>query len=114
MFTADPTTAFYTDIEDPEDTGKVEQSYCVLTEVHANFKSYTVVALFECWRSKQAFEADKQPFNTITIELEPDNGGKEYFAENGADGANMHLAPALRDFCLSKAQNLQGAKKAEG
>ena len=108
-----PSMAFYLNVEDPENIGVVEEAYCVLTEVHSNFKTRTLAVVFECWRSKEACDARKSSFNAITVELTPENGGNEYFESNGIDGAKLGLAPVLRDFCLEYAANLAEARPAE-
>ena len=105
--------AFYFNVEDPENIGVVENAYCVLTEVHSNFKTRTLAAVFECWRSKEACDAKKSSFNAITIEMTPDNGGDAYFEQNGIDGAKLNLAPILRDFCLEYSATLAEARPAE-
>ena len=109
----DDNLAFYLDVEDPEDTGVIKQAYCVLTEVHANFKTKTLLAIFECWRNRAACFADKNSFTAIQIPLEPDQGGKLYFTQHGLDGAQMHLAPSVRNFVLEHAPQLQTATPAD-
>ena len=108
-----PSMAFYLSVEDPENIGVVADAYCVLTEVHSNFKTRTLAAVFECWRSKEACEAKKSSFNAITVEMTPENGGNAYFEQNGLDGAKLTLAPILRDFCLDNAESLAEARPAE-
>ena len=85
----------------------------MLTEVHSNFKTRTLAAVFECWRSKEACDAKKSSFNAITIEMTPDNAGDAYFEQNGIDGAKLNLAPILRDFCLEYSATLSEARPAE-
>lgn len=104
--------AFYLDVEDPESDNKAENAYCVLVEVHTNFRTQALVAVFECWRSRKACLANKKPFNVLEIPLEPDKGGKHYFSINGPDGANMQLASRLRDFCIKNVTAFATAKPA--
>ena len=105
--------AFYLDIEYPEADDKVQNAYCVLAEVHTNFRNQALVAVFECWRSRKACLANKKPFNTLEILLEPEKGGKYYFSMHGADGANMQLAENLRNFCLANVASLAAANPAD-
>lgn len=109
----DSTFAFYCDIDDPEDTSAVKKAFCVLSEVHANFRTKTIVAVFECWRSQEAYASNKKPFSLIDIPLEPENGGKLYYQKFGDDGANLNLAKNLRDFCLEHIDRLKTATPAE-
>ena len=106
--------AVYLTIDDPEDVGQVQDAYCVLTEVHSNFRSKTLLVIFECWRSREAFLKGRKPFNAIKVTFEPDQGGKEYFQQYGIDGAGLHLGKAVLDFCNEHCDIIMGSKPATG
>lgn len=91
-------TALFLDLEDPEGTAPVINAYCVLVETHFNYETKAVVAVFKCWRSREAFEAKKKPFNAIQISLPPNEGGSEFFAShaNGMDA----LKSVMISFCI--------------
>lgn len=109
----DDRLAFYFDIEDTEDTKIVEHAYCAITEVHLNIRSKLLVAVVECWRSKEACLAGKNSFNAIEIVLDDENGGPAYFQTAGIDGAQLHLVPTLRDFILTNSEQFSAATPAD-
>jgi hypothetical protein len=91
-------TALFLDLEDPEGTAPVIDAYCVLSETHFNHETQAVVAVFKCWRSREAFEAKKKAFNAIQINLPPKEGGFDFF-EQHADLIE-NLKKALLAFCV--------------
>ena len=105
--------AVYLTVEDPEAMDPVQQAYCVLTEVHANFKTKSLIAIFECWRTKEACNAKRRSFSAIQVQLEPDRGGEAYFSQHGLDGAAMQLGPRVLDFCVEHSAIFQTAVKAD-
>ena len=109
----DERLAFYFDVEDTEDTGTVQQAYCVITEVHLNLRSKVVVGVVECWRSKEACFAGKNPFTAFEVALDEENGGPAYFETAGIDGAGMQLVPVLRDFIITNSQQFNMAVAAD-
>ena len=92
-------------VEDPEGLAPVENAYCTLTGVHANCKSMSLIAILECWRSRQAFEAERKSFTAIQLQFETENGGKEFFERYGVDGAGLSLGPNIKQFALERALN---------
>lgn len=91
--------AFYADVEDPADVTPVRQAYCVVTEIHLNVLQQAWVGVVQCWRSREAFRADRDPFRTIPISMKPDEGGKDFFNACGIDGAQCHLGPVIAQWC---------------
>lgn len=106
--------SLYLTVEDPEGTAPVQDAFCVLTEVHMNFKTQSLVGIFECWRSYEAFQAQKRSFTAIQVQYERDKGGAEYFAQHGIDGAGLQLGPKLRDFCMQHSEILSQGTAANG
>lgn len=101
-------------IEDPEGTEPVKNAYGVITEIHANFKTKSLVVVFECWRSRAAFEAERRSFTAIQIRFEPDKGGTAFFDRYGVDGAAGAISENILSFCLSNSDILKEAKPAWG
>jgi len=91
--------AFYADVEDPADVAPVRQAYCVVTEIHLNVLQQAWVGVVQCWRSRQAFLADRDAFRTIPISMKPDEGGKDFFKSQGIDGAQCQLGPLIAAWC---------------
>ena len=94
----DERMAFEMDLNDPEEDKVVKDAYCVLVEVHMNFETQTLVGVYKCWRSKQAWQSSYRPFETFNCALESEKGGKLFFEQNGADGTNFQLVKALHQF----------------
>lgn len=99
-------------VEDPEGLDPVD-AFCVLTEVHMNFKTKMLVGIFECWRSREAFEAKRKSFTAIQMQFESEKGGEAFYHQFGIDGANMQLGTNVREFCMQNGQMFQSATKAE-
>lgn len=93
--------SFTAELADPQDLNPVLNAFCVLVEVHLNYESQALVAGFKCWRSKTAYDAGKNPFELIRVELTPNNGGIEFFTQNNIDGANLQLGPKLLNYLLA-------------
>lgn len=101
--------AFEMQLPDPEEDKVVPNAYCVLVEVHMNFETKTLVGVYKCWRSKQAWQSKYKPFETFNCTLESDKGGKMYFEQYGVDGAQTQLVKNLHQFYVQ--QNVLGAIK---
>jgi hypothetical protein len=99
-------------IEDPEGTEPVANAYGVITEIHANFKTKSLVVIFECWRSKAAFVAERRSFTAIQLRFDPDKGGTAFFERYGVDGAAGSMGENILSFCLSHSDVLKEAKPA--
>lgn len=95
------------DLDDPHDLEPVKQAYCVLVEAHMNFELEALVAVFKCWKSKQAFTANRKPFHIIQVPFPPEEGGKEFFQKWNTDGASAQLSTHLRNHCLLHASLAQ-------
>jgi len=93
--------SFLAKIDDPQDLTPVSNAFCVLSEVHLSFESKAVVAVVKCWRSEQAYLSGKRAFEAIRIELNPTEGGSDFFSSQGMDGANMQLGPKLLQYLLT-------------
>lgn len=87
-------------VEDPEGTTPVNDAYCVITEVHANYRTESLIVVFECWRSRLAFEAKRKPFTAIQIRFDPDKGGSDFFDQYGIDGSGGVFGANVFEFCL--------------
>jgi len=98
------------DIEDPEGLEPVKDAYCALTEVHTNYKTKSLIAIFECWRSRDAFNAERKPFTAIQLKFEPDKGGSDFFYQYGIDGANGSIGENILQFCLDNSDIMRDAK----
>jgi hypothetical protein len=92
--------AFFIDLDDPQDIETIKEAFCVLVEVHLNYSVQAAIAVFNCWRSVAAYEANKEPFTSIKIEFAPEEGGKLFFKNQGIDGARGFLGPNLTEFAL--------------
>lgn len=98
------------DIEDPEAIEPVVDAYCALTEVHANYKTKSLIAIFECWRNRDAFNAKRKPFTAIQLKFEPDRGGSAFFDQYGIDGANGAQGENILAFCLANSDIMLHAR----
>lgn len=76
-------------VEDPEGIAPAV-AHCVLVEMHFNCETQAAVAVFKCWRSLKAFEADKKAFNIVQLNLSPKNGGEVLF-DADESGSALHL-----------------------
>lgn len=92
--------AIQLDIEDPHDLMPVKQAYCVLVEVHMNFELQALIAVFKCWKSEQAFTANRKAFRTIQVPFSPEEGGKDFFQKWDTDAASSSLSVHLKNHCL--------------
>lgn len=101
------TRAFYANVDDPQGTEPIQRAYCVLVEVHLNYELQATIGVFQCWRSKSAYEAGREAFSVLQAKFAPDEGGKLFFNEN-ADIAEK-LGQALRDHSVTHSSELQGA-----
>jgi hypothetical protein len=101
--------AVYLTVEDPEALEPVPRAYCALTEVHANYKTKSLVVIFECWRNKQAFEAKRRSFTAIQVQFEANKGGEHYFQQYGLDGGGMTIGPNILHFCRTHSELLRDA-----
>jgi hypothetical protein len=97
-------------IEDPEGLEPVVDAYCALTEVHANYKTQSLVAIFECWRSREAFDAKRKSFTAIQVKFDTEQGGAEFFDRYGIDGSNGNVGANILEFCMANSDILKGAK----
>ena len=97
-------------IEDPEGLEPVVDAYCALTETHANYKTKSLVAIFECWRSREAFEAKRKSFTAIQVKFDTDQGGVAFFEHYGVDGINGEVGANILEFCMANSDILKGAK----
>ena len=101
------TMAVYMTVDDPEGLSPVANAYCTLTEVHTNFKTKSLIAIFECCRSREAFLAKRKAFTAIQLQFEPNTGGEEFFNQYGVDGSGLVLGPNIKQFAMERA--LEGA-----
>lgn len=99
--------------EDPQENATVPQAYAVLVEAHLNFETQAIIGVFRVWRSRAAYQSGKQPMQTIPVPLDPNEGGKEFFAQYGIDGAGCALGPRLRDWCIHRSKELAAAVPSE-
>jgi len=104
--------AVYLTVEDPEDLGATE-AYCVLTEVHMNYRTQTLVVAFECWRNQAAYEANRKPFTAIQFQFDPDKGGEQFYRQHGIDGVDGKLGHRIREFCMTQTTTFKHAHRAE-
>jgi len=93
-------------VEDPESLEPVTDAFCVMMEIHTSFKTKALVVLFECWRSKEAFDAEKRSFHAIRVPIDPDKGGRYLLDLYAREGA-IPLG-GLTNFCLNSTEALQG------
>ena len=93
-------------VEDPEGINPVTDAYCAITEVHANYRTKSLIVVFECWRSRLAFEAKRKPFTAIQIRFEPDKGGSDFFDKYGIDGA---VGANILKFCIANSDVMKDA-----
>lgn len=96
-------------IEDPQGTDNISNAYAVLTEVHLNFELQAFIGVFKVWRSREAYQAERQPVTVIQVTVKPDEGGKDFFSKFGIDGAGCQLGPHIRDWCIARHPQLAGA-----
>ena len=99
--------AVYLTVEDPEALEPVRGAYCALTEIHANYKTKSLVAIFECWRNREAFKASRRSFTAIQVQFEADKGGEQYFQQYGLDGGGMTIGPNILQFCMTHSELLR-------
>lgn len=100
-------------VEDPQGTTAISDAYAVLVEAHLNFELQALIGVFKIWRSRDAYQADKQAMLTISVPLKPEDGGKDFFNKHGIDGAGCQLGPNIRDWCINRDPQLNGAVPAE-
>ena len=91
-------------VEDPEGIAPAV-AHCVLVEMHFNCETQACVALFKCWRSLKAFEANRKAFNVVQISLPPKAGGEALFDEEDSGAALNLLGEKLLE-ALKKQNNL--------
>ena len=88
-------------VEDPEGTAPVLNAHCVLAEVHLNYESQAVIGVFKCWRSREAFDANRKIFNTIHVVLPPKEGGTDFLAQPDTAKAAATIGTDLISFSLA-------------
>jgi hypothetical protein len=97
-------------VDDPQDTGSVENAFAVLVEVHLNFEIQALIGVFKVWRSRQAYELKREPMTTLPIAFKPEEGGTEFFAQYGSVAQDSLLPDQLLAWCITHSPLLAGAK----
>lgn len=97
-------------VEDPEGLEPVADAYCALTEVHANYKTKSLVVIFECWRSRAAFEAKRKSFTAIQLKFDTEQGGSKFFEQYGVDGNDGNVGANILKFCKQHSDVFTHAK----
>ena len=105
--TDSPTRAFYANVDDPQSPDPVIGAYCVLVEVHLNYELQATIAVFQCWRSKAAYDAGRSAFTVMQANFPPDEGGKQFFVQNLAQLTT--LGQSLRNYAATQDPQIQSA-----
>lgn len=90
--------AFYANVDDPQSLDPVLKAYCVLVEVHLNYQLQAAIAVFQCWRSRQAYEAGRTAFTVLQASFSPEAGGQLFFADHAQ--VTIDLGNALRNHAI--------------
>lgn len=109
--TESTTRAFYANVDDPQSPDPVIGAYCVLVEVHLNYELHATIAVFQCWRSKAAYDAGRSAFTVMQASFPPDEGGKPFFAQHLPQ--LTPLGQALRNYAATQDPQIQAALQGE-
>lgn len=101
--------SFSLTIEDPQGTENISNAYGVLTEVHMNFELQAFIGVFKIWRSREAYQSGRQHVTIIQVPVKPEEGGKDFFAQRGIDGAGCQLGPHILNWCVARHPQMAGA-----
>lgn len=99
--------SFYANVDDPQSLDPVLEAYCVLVEVHLNYQLQATIGVFQCWRSKQAYEAGRSAFTVLQASFPPEEGGKLFFEEHAQITTN--LGNALRNHAVQHDTQIRAA-----